>query len=76
MSPSFIAKARIEYGFLDENLYYDRYGALQAEWERAKPIIYGIRKQWNEPRFRENFEILAMRGHDWLEKHPPKVSGE
>jgi hypothetical protein len=43
---------------------------------RAKPIIYGIRKQWDEPRFRENFEILAKRGHDWLEKHPPKVSGE
>ena len=39
--------------------YYYRYGGLQAEWERAKPIIYGIRKQWNEARFRENFEILA-----------------
>ena len=24
----------------------------------------------------ENFEILARRGHDWLEKHPPKVGGE
>lgn len=71
-----LAGLLIEHGFLDENLYYDRYGGLQAEWERAKPIIYGIRKQWNEPRFRENFEVLAKRGHDWLEKHPPKVSGE
>jgi hypothetical protein len=71
-----LAGLLIEYGFLDENLYYDRYGGLQAEWERAKPIIYGIRKQWNEPRFRENFEILAKRGQEWLEKHPPKVSGE
>jgi hypothetical protein len=71
-----LAGLLIEYGFLDENLYYDRYGGLQAEWERAKPIIYGIRKQWNEPRFRENFEILAKGGHEWLEKHPPKVSGE
>jgi Domain of unknown function (DUF4760) len=71
-----LAGLLIEYGFLDENLYYDRYGALQAEWERAKPIIYGIRKQWNEPRFRENFEILAKSGKDWVEKHPPKVGGE
>jgi Domain of unknown function (DUF4760) len=71
-----LAGLLIEYGFLDENLYYNRYGGLQAEWEGAKPIIYGIRKQWNEPRFRENFEILAKRGQEWLEKHPPKVSGE
>jgi hypothetical protein len=70
-----LAGLLIENGFLDENLYYDRYGGLQAEWERAKPIIYGIRRQWNEPRFRENFEILAKRGKDWLEKNPPKVSG-
>lgn len=70
-----LAGLLIENGFLDENLYYDRYGGLQAEWERAKPIIYGIREQWNEPRFRENFEILAKRGKDWLEKNPPKVSG-
>lgn len=63
-----------EYGFLPEDLYYDRYGGLQAEWERAKPIIYGIRKQWDEPRFRENFELLAKRGREWLDRHPPKVS--
>jgi hypothetical protein len=63
----------IEYGFLDENLYFDRYGALQKEWEKAKPIIYGIRKQWNNPRFRENFEILAIRGKNWIESHSPKI---
>jgi Domain of unknown function (DUF4760) len=71
-----LAGLLIEYGLLDEDLYYDRYGGLQAEWERAKPIIYGIRKLWNEPRFRENFEILAKRGRDWLERHPPKVNTE
>lgn len=69
-----LAGLLIEYGFLSEDLYYDRYGGLQAEWERARPIIYGIRKQWNEPRFRENFELLAKRGREWLDKHPPKVN--
>ena len=68
-----LAGLLVEYGFLDEDLYFDRYGGLQAEWERAKPIIYGIRKEWNDPRFRENFELLAKRGYDWLEKNPPKV---
>ena len=71
-----LAGLLIEYGLLDEDLYYDRYGGLQAEWERAKPIIYGIRKQWNEPRFRENFELLAMRGREWTDRHPPKVNTE
>jgi Domain of unknown function (DUF4760) len=71
-----LAGLLIEYGFLDEDLYYDRYGGLQAEWERAKPIIYGIRKQWNEPRIRENFELLAKKGYKWLDRHPPKVSKE
>jgi Domain of unknown function (DUF4760) len=71
-----LAGLLIEHGILDEDLYYDRYGGLQAEWERAKPIIYGIRKLWNEPRFRENFELLAKRGRDWLGRHPPKVNTE
>ena len=71
-----LAGLLIEYGFLSEDLYYDRYGGLQAEWERAKPIIYGIRKEWNDPRFRENFELLAKRGYEWLEKHPPRVDVE
>jgi hypothetical protein len=71
-----LAGLLLEHGFLDENLYFERYGGLQAEWERSKPIIYGIRKQWNEPRFRENFELLTKRGRKWLDKHPPKVDAD
>jgi Domain of unknown function (DUF4760) len=68
-----LAGLLIEYRFLDENLYFDRYGSLQKEWEKAKPIIYGIRKQWNSPHFRENFEILALRGKNWTESHLSKI---
>jgi hypothetical protein len=68
-----LAGILIEYGFLDENLYFDRYGAVQTEWENTKLVIYGIRKEWNDPRFRENFELLAIRGSKWLERHPPKI---
>ena len=68
-----LAGILIEYGFLDENLYFDRYGAVQAEWENTKLVIYDIRKEWNYPRFRENFELLAIRGSKWLESHPPKI---
>ena len=68
-----LAGILIEYGFLDENLYFDRYGAVQTEWENTKLVIYGIRKEWNDPRFRENFELVANRGSKWLESHPPKI---
>jgi hypothetical protein len=65
----------VEHKFLNENLYFDRYGATQIEWEKSKPIIYGLRREWSEPRYRENFQILSSRGRNWLENHPPKVNG-
>ena len=68
-----LAGILIEYGYLDEDLYFDRYGGAQAEWEGTKAVIYGIRKEWNDPRFRENFELLARKGSKWLESHPPKI---
>jgi hypothetical protein len=71
-----LAGILIEYHFLDENLYFDRYGAGQTEWEGTKSVIYGIRKEWNDPRFRENFELLARKGSKWLENHPPKIEKE
>jgi hypothetical protein len=69
-----LAGILIKYGFLDENLYFDRYGDIQIEWENSKSVIYGIRKEWNYPRFRENFELLSIRGRKWLERsHVPKI---
>lgn len=71
-----LAGILIEYRFLNENLYFDRYGAGQTEWEGTKSVLYGIRKEWNDPRFRENFELLARKGSKWLENHPPKIKEE
>ena len=71
-----LAGILIEYRFLDENLYFDRYGAGQTEWEGTKSVIYGIRNEWNDPRFREKFELLARKGSKWLENHPPKIKEE
>jgi hypothetical protein len=58
---------------LNADLFFDRYGSQQAEWEKCKPIVYGLRQKWNEPRHRENFELLAERGKKWKAKHRPKV---
>ena len=27
----------------------------------------GIRKEWDDPQFRENFELLSIRANKWLE---------
>jgi hypothetical protein len=63
----------VEKGMLNEDLFFARFGSLQAEWEKCKPIVYGLREKWNEPRHRENFELLAGRGKKWQAKHRPKV---
>lgn len=68
-----LAGLMVEHGFLSADLFFDRYGSLEAEWDKSKPIIYGLREKWNEPRHRENFELLAMEGKKWHETHPPKL---
>ena len=65
-----LAGLLIKYGFLNEDLYFDRFGSLHTEWERSKDIIMGIRKEWDDPQFRENFELLSIRAKKWLENHP------
>ncbi len=68
-----LAGLLVEKGVLDDSLFFDRYGSLQAEWEKCKPIVYGLRQKWKEPYHRENFQLLARRGKKWQEKHRPKV---
>jgi hypothetical protein len=53
--------------FLMSIYIFDRYRAVRTEWENSKSVIYDIRKKWNYPTFRENFELLAIRGIKWLE---------
>ena len=68
-----LAGLLVERRFLNEDLFFDRYGALQAEWDKCQPIVYGLREKWNEPRHRVNFQLLAERGKKWQAKHPPKI---
>ena len=55
---------------LNEDLVFDMF---ILPWERAEPIVYGLRKDWKEPRLYENFEVLAKRKAEWEKTHPPKV---
>jgi hypothetical protein len=35
-----LAGILIEYGFLDENLYFDKYGGVQTKWEGIQSQSY------------------------------------
>ena len=56
---------------LSEDLVFEAYGDIM--WEKAKPIVHGMRKDLNMPRFLENYEYCAMKYPKWAEDHPPKV---
>ena len=57
-------------GLLSEDLVFDMF---LVPWEKAEPIVHGFRKDMKEPRFYENFEVLAKKLAEWQKKHPPKV---
>jgi hypothetical protein len=53
----------------NEELWFEKNGSEWAEWERAKPIVYGLREEWKEPRYRKNFEWLVKQGEKWRKKN-------
>jgi len=58
-------------GLLSEDLIFDLWGNLV--WKKLEPIVYGMRKEIEMPRYLENFEVLAKRYPEWAENNPPKV---
>jgi hypothetical protein len=57
-------------GLLSEDLLFDMFG---IQWQKAEPIVHGMRKDSKIPRLYENFEVLAKKFAEWEKKHPPKV---
>ncbi len=62
----------VDNGLLHEGLFFDTY-LVKPWWEPVKPIVYGERREYEEPRLAENFELLYEREQAWQAKHPPKV---
>ena len=55
---------------LSADLFFDVFNPTPY-WERAKPIVEGMRKA--RPHIYENFERLDEQRRHWAEKRPPKV---
>ncbi|MHA2282142.1 MAG: DUF4760 domain-containing protein [Promethearchaeota archaeon] len=56
---------------LSEDLLFEMWGDMM--WDKAKPIVYGMRKDLEMPRFLENYEVCALKYPKWAENNPPKV---
>ncbi|MFX0081129.1 MAG: DUF4760 domain-containing protein [Candidatus Hodarchaeota archaeon] len=56
---------------ISEDLVFDLMGSLM--WEKLGPIVIGLRKDIEMPRYLENYEVLAKKYPSWAEKNPPKV---
>ena len=57
---------------LSEELVFEMWD-FEMIWEKAKPIVIGLREQFKMPRFMENLEVTAKMHNEWVEKHPPKI---
>ena len=62
--------ALVNNGLLSQDLAFDMF---VVPWEKAEPIVHGIRKDMKAVRLFENFEVLAKKQSEWEKKHPPKV---
>lgn len=56
---------------LSEDLVFETYGDMM--WDKAKPIVHGMRKDLGMPRFLENFEACVIKYPKWAEDNPPKI---
>lgn len=60
-------------GLLNEDLFFDISAPVKFFWEPLKPIVYGQRGEFKEPKLLENFELLYERQRKWEKSHPPRV---
>jgi hypothetical protein len=60
-------------GLLHDDLFFGRF-LVGPYWEAFKPMIYVARKETQEPRLSENFELLYEKEKKWHAKHPPKTA--
>ena len=66
-----LSGALLNSGMLDQNLYFEALNTTPF-WERAKPIVGGMRKE--RPHIYENFELLNKKRVNWAKKRKAKLS--
>ena len=65
------ACALLNYGLLNEDLFFETGGEFFGVWERVKPVIKEARERFVYPQFLEHLEKAANRYESWLEGRAP-----
>jgi uncharacterized protein DUF4760 len=57
----------LKHGLIDQDLYFDIFNPTPF-WNKAKPIIEGMRSKRSDPFYYENFESLNSKRLSWKKK--------
>jgi hypothetical protein len=65
------ACALLNYGLLNDDLFFETSGEFFVVWEAVKPVITQFREQFGNPTMLTNLEKTANRYEEWSEKRAP-----
>jgi hypothetical protein len=65
------ACALLNYGLLNEDLFFETNGEFFGIWEQLKPVVPEFRERFGDPYMLSNLEKAAQRFEDWSERRAP-----
>ena len=65
------ACALLNYGLLNEDLFFETSGEFFGVWEQLKPVVPQFREAFHEPYMLANLEKAAKRFEEWSDKRSP-----
>ena len=65
------ACALLNYGLLNEGLFFETSGEFYGVWERLKKAVPGFREAFGDKYLLSNMEKAAERYEEWVEKRNP-----
>ncbi len=58
----------VKYGTINDDMVLDFHALM---WNKLGPLVKGLQKERESPRFFENYEYLAKKQAEWAKDHPP-----
>ena len=65
------ACALLNYGLLNEDLFFETSGEFFGVWERVKPIVPEAREKFSNKQFLGHLEKAAQRYESWADRRAP-----
>ena len=65
------ACALLNYGLLNEDLFFETSGEFFGVWEQLKPVVPKFREAFHDPNMLLNLEKAAKRFEEWSDKRSP-----